>query len=135
VLKKYLSISLVLLAYSIMLLHDFLPHVHIEAIDHYAQHDNYHQDDDNDDHGFLNHAFAHFQHDKGVGITTISCEKNEVDATQSAVKELIPFVAVFLLKLEVEPPSNHLSPGRSLSLYSYLFSSSNSRRGPPAFIV
>lgn len=134
-LKKYLSISLVLLAYGIMLLHNCLPHDHIEAIDHCAHHGKDHHDDDDDDHGFLNHALAHFQHDRGAESSAIAFEKLDIDQKLSTARAFIPLITVFLLKIGFEPPPAYLPPRHSLSLYSYLSSTTNSRRGPPAFIA
>jgi hypothetical protein len=116
-----------------MLLHNCLPHNHFDTLDHFAQHDTVHHDDEDDDQGFLSHAFAHFQHDKGAQMSIMSGEKNEVGTNPDTAKELISFITIFLLKGGVEPPPVYLPPRHAVSLYSFPASTTYSRRGPPAF--
>jgi hypothetical protein len=134
VLKKYLSILLVLLAYSVVLVHNCLPHHHhIAAESHSQETDNDHHDDDDDEHGLLNHAFAHFQHDQGAEMTKMSLERNDINKQPDFVKKFIPFITTFLLKVDYEKRPVFLPPRHSLFLYSHYSSTADPRRGPPAF--
>jgi hypothetical protein len=74
--KKIISISFVLTAYCLLLLHSVIPHHHHQ--DQFAQHHNglgLYDDYNNDiDNNFLSNAFSLLQHDNGGSIiyTTIS---------------------------------------------------------------
>lgn len=84
--KKFVSITFVLTAYCLLLLHSVISHHHHQ--EEFAQHHDAsgsHDDDDNDiDNNFLSSAFSLLQHDNGGAIvyesvsTTCKCTKVKV---------------------------------------------------------
>lgn len=135
--RRHLSISLVLLAYSILLAHNCVPHHHHFAAENQSlQFDKSHAtDNEEDDRGFLNHAFSHFQHDQGAEMTKMSLEKNDINKQLHFAKTFIPFISTFLLKVDAEQRPVYLPPSHSLFLYAHFYSAPNLQRGPPAFTV
>ena len=122
-------------AYSILLLHNCIPHNHHQAEEKHAMHsDKDHEDDDNDHAAddFLNHAFAHFQHDAGSDNTTLAKENLDAKCQINIVKTFVPLISAFILNLPVERKPVYLPPRHSFSLYSSLSFSTDPLRGPPA---
>ena len=128
--KKFVSISFVLTAYCLLLLHSIIPHHHHEEFTEHHDSTGSHDDDDNDiDNNFLSSAFSLLQHDNGGSIVyetvspTFECSKIQID------KDLLFFHADYFAGTLYKPPliySDHI-----VFRFSSSFTDILQLRGPP----
>ena len=138
-LRKYTAIAFVFVAYSLLLLHSFIPHHHDHemeaAVEHHDSHDHNGDTDEHDDidQGFLPHAFAHFQHDQGIEIVYTHYTTHAGCSSVNHVMGFIPSSAFFIIKAIHPPP---LIPVFSPPLFftNTHLPASDLLRGPPAFL-
>jgi hypothetical protein len=84
--KKYISLSLAMVAYAILMGHSIIPHHHHDDLqDLKEHHQTNHHHDENEDNKDLSHIFSHFIH-SADGFTLIIKHSNS--------KVFIPLVAV-----------------------------------------
>jgi len=130
-LKKYMAIFAMTLAWTILFGHSIIPHNHHDVQElpgHHFLSDEHHNG--NDDHNMLVEAFAHFFHGAD-GITLID-SKISIDKT---VKESIFLGALFTLTWFIDQPESQeqfFSPPAPVCQSPLIIS--RALRGPPVFI-
>jgi hypothetical protein len=131
-LKKYTVLSLLLLAYTIVLGHSIIPHHHDE---HETEQTVHHHDDDHDEKdedSDFSHGFENYLHSGNTA--EFHQQTNIVHSISPAIT--ITLFAVFnfkVLPIELPPPLRWT--GNDLFLKSYYCLSSKGLRAPPLFLA
>lgn len=134
-LKKHVILSLLLLAYTIVLGHSIIPHHHhhddnheTEQTAHHQSHDQEDKDEDSD----FSHRFENYLH---TGTTAdIHQQTNSIDVISPAVISTLLTVFNFELKsVELPPPLKRTNNDYFQKLYYY--HSSSGFRAPPFDLV
>jgi hypothetical protein len=132
--KRLIISFFLLLAFAVVQAHDYIPHSHHpEQEDPLEHHDHDHDKDHDDaDHDFLNHAFAHLQHDQGSAFSYVFSQKRHIDHQISFAKEYTSVLTAFILRFFDTQQSVYLPPKYSVPIHSCQLSFDIPRRGPPA---
>jgi hypothetical protein len=133
-LRKYAILSLLLLAYTIVLGHSIIPHHHHHN-EHETEQTTHHHDDDHDENSEgsdLSHGFENYLHSGNTA--DFHQQTNIIHSISPAT--IITLFAAFnfkVLPIELPPPLRRVN--NDLLLKSYYCLSSKGLRAPPLFLA
>ena len=131
-LKKYSILTLLLVAYTIVLAHSIIPHHHHHDDHETEQTASHHHDDDHEDDNSLAHSFANYSHTGDAAV--IHQQPDDSFVSHIVVTRYLTPVFEFAVKaiespLPIRKLSNHIIPQSRHCL------SSKGLRAPPYSLV